>query len=333
MITYSLGTHTDSPWRPSKRGVMQMRSRSWVVFGLLASLAAFPPAAAGSGRRVAPRDDAIRFGSDLNQGLKNARVQNLPLFLAFGAVWCPVCRVMESTTLLEPSIQALAAEFVWVRIAIDRDVSLAQEWGVEATPTVFLLDPQGNPRLQIVGGASGDELAGLLHGFLEDLAKAAVSGEPVPAAAYEYTALTSKPGGFRGKSICFSHVGYGPLGIRSQSPFQSLRLSPLPRTPSTLARGEHQLRLGTTWVNLWAVEETRFDPADGVLGPYVVDSETFDLDLSYAYGLGDTVQIELAYEQRCRFGGILDGFIEGFMTSSGLTRAAATAGREIRPSS
>ena len=31
------------------------------------------------------------------------------VFLAFGAVWCPVCRRMEEVTLLEPSMQALAS--------------------------------------------------------------------------------------------------------------------------------------------------------------------------------------------------------------------------------
>ena len=77
-----------------------------VGFGLLASLAATLPASAGSGRRVAPQDRAIRFVSDLNQALEGAKARNLPLFLAFGAVWCPVCRVMESTTLLETSVQA-----------------------------------------------------------------------------------------------------------------------------------------------------------------------------------------------------------------------------------
>lgn len=299
---------------------MPILSRTLVI-GLVAALIVVPAAAAEDGRRVAAKDSAISFTSDLDKALETALVRGLPLYLAFGAAWCPVCREMEATTLLDPPIQALADDFVWVTIDIDRDVTLAREWGVEATPTIFLLDPGGNARLRIVGGTGADELAALLKGFLKDLDEAATAGEPVPAHAFQYSELTVKPGGFRGKSICFSHVGYGPLGIRSQSPFQALRLAILSRTPSTLARGEHQARVGASWVNLWAVDQGVFDPASGVLGPYVFDSEAFDLDVAYGYGLGDTVQIEVAYEHRWRFGGVMDGFVEGFHDLFGIEQS------------
>jgi thiol-disulfide isomerase/thioredoxin len=258
------------------------------------------------------KNSAIHFTSDLEAALLTAKTDDRPVYLAFGAAWCPVCREMQSKTLLEPPVQALAEAFIWVAIDIDRNVTLANEWGVEATPTIFLLEPSGNPRLRIVGGTGADDLASMLEEFLDDLETGAATGEPVPAQAFEHTALISKPGGFRGKSICFSNVGYGPLSLRSQSPFQSLRLGILPRTPSTLARGEHQMRIAATWANVWANEDRQFDPENGVLGPFLLDYESLDANISYAYGLSDTFQIELEYEQRWRFGGVMDGFIEGF---------------------
>jgi thiol-disulfide isomerase/thioredoxin len=288
---------------------------------VIATAAGSLPAVADEGR-VAKRDSAIAFSNDLDGALDLAKATDKPVFLAFGAVWCPVCRQLEDKTMLEQPLQALAGDFVWVKIDVDRNMTLAREWGVEATPTVFLLDPAGGRRHEIVGGASADELAALLQAFLDELGGA----EPEAADAgggviFERTQLTMTPQGYRGKSICFSHVGYGPIVMRSQSPFQALRLGIVPRTPSTLARGEHQLRAEFTWANTWTNNQATFDPANGDLGEFLLDFESLDASLSYAYGMSDTLQIELEYEQRWRFGGVLDGFIEGFHDLFGLGQA------------
>jgi thiol-disulfide isomerase/thioredoxin len=294
-------------------------ARTAAVLSLIVALG-LPAAAAPD--RVKKRDSAIAFSDNLDSALERAQATGTPVFLAFGAAWCPVCRTLEEKTLLDPSIQTLADRFIWVKIDIDRNMTLAREWGVEATPTIFLLDPAGNRRHEIVGGASADELAGILRSFLGEL-----GAEPVPDAAatptnvFRHSQLTVTPGGFRGRSICFSHVGYGPLAIRSQSPFQALRLGIVPRTPSTLSRGEQQLRVGGTWANTWANDEATFDPASGDLGDFLLDFESVDSSLAYAYGFSDTLQIELDYEQLWRFGGVMDGFIEGFHDLFGIDQA------------
>jgi thiol-disulfide isomerase/thioredoxin len=290
------------------------------ALAVAAILALSQPAAADS-QRVRKHDSAIHFTHDLDGALEQARSAGKPIFLAFGAVWCPVCRRMEEVTLLEPLVQALADDFIWVKLDIDRALSLAREWGVEATPTIFLLDPAGNSRRRIVGGASAEELSATMNRFLTELAASATAGETEETETFQHTQLTVKPDGFRGKSVCFSHVGYGPLSIRSQSPFQSLRLGIVPRTPSTLGRGQHQARIGGTWSNTWTNDDATFDPAGGDLGEFLLDFETLDLSLAYSYGISDTFQIEVEYEQRSRFGGVMDGFIEGFHDLFGLGQA------------
>jgi thiol-disulfide isomerase/thioredoxin len=302
--------------RPSCSKKMWMTTTVAVVMVLALSL----PATADSGR-VKKRDSALDFTNDLDNALEQARADDKPVYLAFGAVWCPVCRRMKDVTLLEPPMQALADDFIWVHIDIDRNMSLAREWGVEATPTVFLLDPEGHSRRKIVGGASAEELSAMLRQFLAEFSAEAMTGEAEEADVFQHTQLTVTPTGFRGKSICFSHVGYGPLNVRSQSPFQSLRLGIVPRTPSTLGRGQHQVRLGGTWSNTWTNDAATFDPANGDLGNYLLDFETLDASLAYSYGLSDTFQIEVEYEQRSRFGGAMDGFIEGFHDLFGLGQA------------
>ena len=124
-----------------------------------------------------------------------------------------------------------------------------------------------------------------------------------------------------------SHVGYGPLSVRVQSAYQSLRLGILPRTPSSLDRGEHQLRLGATWSNIWAISARAFNPAVGEYGDRLLDFETVDGHISYAYGLSGKIQLESEYEQRWRFGGALDGAIEGFHDLFGIDQN----GRDLYP--
>ncbi len=309
--------------------VRRFRSSSFVrAAAVLTIIVAFGLPAAAAPDRVKKRDSAIEFSGDLDRALERAEAAGAPVFLAFGAVWCPVCREMEERTLLEPAIQSLAGELIWVKIDVDRNMSMAREWGVEMTPTIFLLDPAGARRHEIVGGASADELAAILRGFLAELGvEPSTADAETPIDVFSSSQLTVTPAGFRGRSICFSHVGYGPLGIRSQSPFQSLRLGITPRTPSTLSSGEHQLRVGGTWANTWANDEATFDPVGGDLGDFLLDFESFDASLAYAYGLFDTLQLELELEQRWRFGGVMDSFIEGFHDLFSLGQA----GREEFP--
>lgn len=132
---------------------------SWVTAAVAVMLAVSVPVAAESGR-VKKRDSAIEFSHDLESALELAKAASKPVYLAFGAEWCPVCRRMNEVTLLEPPMQALADDFIWVAIDIDHNMSLAREWAVEATPTIFLLDASGHSRRKIVGGASAAETSG-----------------------------------------------------------------------------------------------------------------------------------------------------------------------------
>lgn len=275
---------------------MPVSRRAWTLFALIVLLFVAMPSTAGEGR-VKLKDSAIPFVSDLEQALETAKAGEKPVYLAFGATWCPVCRQLKEKTLLEPPMQALADGFVWVFIDIDRNITLARTWGVKAVPTIFLLDPAGNARRKIIGGAEADQLAATLKEFLDDLDTETAAGEPVPVQTFRNSALTETPSGFRGKSVCFSNVGYGPLSVRSQSPFQSLRLGILPRTPSTLARGEHQVRVGATWVNQWANDGGRFDPANGVLGPYVLDYESLDANIA-SFDNSPDFGVHAAFTQR-----------------------------------
>lgn len=114
--------------------------------------------------------------------------------------------------------------------------------------------------------------------------------------------------GYRERANCLSQVGYGPLNLPSQSPFQGLRAGVRPRTPSTLARGRREVQATATWTSLWSVDDD-----SGELGrDFFIDHETLQTRVGVAFGLTDRLQIEGALEVRSRFGGLMDGPIESW---------------------
>ena len=111
-----------------------------------------------------------------------------------------------------------------------------------------------------------------------------------------------------GDSFCADNVGFGPLGLSSQSPFQSLRLVLVPRPPSTLPRGVFSARLLETLSNIWSYKKDS----------YLLDYEMLNSRLDVAYGISDKFLVEAAFEDRRYFGGILDGFISDFHHAFGI---------------
>lgn len=97
------------------------------------------------------------------------------------------------------------------------------------------------------------------------------------------------------------HFGLGPFQLRSQSPAHSLRLSLLPTVPGKIIPGRFQARLGGTWTNVWADDES-----------YLLDYEMFDTDVALGYGISPRLLISLSYDRRDYFGGAMDGFIQNF---------------------
>lgn len=258
-----------------------------------------------SGEPTSRVEHPVQLSGDLSEIFARAKQSGKPIILIFGAVWCPHCRKMKRDTIETSEIRALADKFHWAYVEVDKNASIARSYDIRVIPQVYLLDSAGNARSRIIGRVGPVEFRRHLEGFLEEMAKEDSEVHPGPPDVSGFNAeteVTWTPRGYRGHSICFSHVGYGPLRIKSQSPFQAFRLGLVPRTPSTLVQGEFELRANGTWVNIWARQS--FD--------YLLDYETLDLTFSAAYGITDYLQAEIEFGNRSRFGGEMDGFIQGF---------------------
>jgi hypothetical protein len=118
-------------------------------------------------------------------------------------------------------------------------------------------------------------------------------------------------------NLCVADVGFGPLRLKSQSPFQSLRMGITPLAPSTITKSEWEFFLAGTLANVWANGE----------GDYMLDYETSNIQMSIAYGMTQTFKLEIGYEEQRYFGGILDGFIIAFHDTFGIDQT----GRDKAP--
>lgn len=301
--------HIKGPFRVQVDRVMRLLQSSlvpttWVLFGLLLFTPvsqAMPPSTATIASQEqnasSPLDSVVR---GLERTLETARNSNQRAVVVFGAIWCAPCREFRAKTLPNPEVVAALDGYVFGVVDIDRHPDIAREYGVVATPTIVLFDADGTVLAKLQGDSGPATFASLLRGDWEGGDSA-----DFPSNA---TSLIWTPSGFRGESICFSHVGYGPLRVSSQSIGNALRLSLEPRTPSTLLEGQYEVRWTETLTNYWAFSEDQ----------YRLDFGTLHSQLALGYGLTDTVQVEVAVLDYRRFDSVLDGITNGFHSLFGL---------------
>jgi len=94
--------------------------------------------------------------------------------------------------------------------------------------------------------------------------------------------------------------GLGKLGIRSQSPAQSLRMTFPMLIPGNIKPGWGS-HIHFSWVNIWAKEKE-----------FQLDYEMLDSSLAVSYGFNKRFGLAMAFDNRNCFGGALDSFIQGF---------------------
>jgi len=261
-------------------------------------------------REAVAQEGKIEWMDDLPSALARGARENKPVVICFVASWCSACAGFEKGALSSAEVNALANRFIWVKLDVERNVSLARTYDIRATPRIDVLEPGGKTRLRILGSLPAQDFRKHLDLFLAGPKESAMPAMlDVEGAAS--TSLSDTPIGFRGLSICYSNVGYGPLRLASQSPFQSIRFGVVPRTPSTLAEGQWEVHLSETWTNAFV-----YDP-----GSTLLDYEMLDTRASVAYGVIDELELELEFENRAAYGGIMDRFINAFHRTFGLTDA------------
>ena len=105
------------------------------------------------------------FPGSVEKALILAKKQNKPLFLYWGAIWCPPCNRIRKTIFTRPLFREKVKQFV--AVYLDGDTSQADEWGeklkAESYPTLLILSSQGKELIRLPVQGTADEYVKLME--------------------------------------------------------------------------------------------------------------------------------------------------------------------------
>ena len=112
------------------------------------------------------------YDGTVEEAFAEAERSAKPLFLYWGAVWCPPCNLMKSTLFQQPEFIATTRDFV--AVYLDGDTRRAQVWGEKhdavGYPTVIVFDSQGNQLTRLPGTLTAESFMAALDDARSDLA-------------------------------------------------------------------------------------------------------------------------------------------------------------------
>lgn len=113
------------------------------------------------------------FGGSVDGAFALARQSDKPLFLYWGAVWCPPCEEIKQTVFKDPGF--IAQSELFVPVYLDGDTPRAQTWGerfaVQGYPTMIVFNPAGEEVTRIPGAIDVERYNTVLQLSLNGLKK------------------------------------------------------------------------------------------------------------------------------------------------------------------
>ena len=94
------------------------------------------------------------YDGTVDSAFELARVSEKPLFLYWGAVWCPPCQEIKNTVFKSPQFVARSKLFIPVYLDgdIDDTQAIGERFGVQGYPTMIVFSPMGEEVTRIPGG-------------------------------------------------------------------------------------------------------------------------------------------------------------------------------------
>jgi thioredoxin-related protein len=98
------------------------------------------------------------------RGMEEARKQERPALIVFGAAWCGWCSLMERDVLTDSRVVKLVADFVPIHVDVEKDPKTAFLYSVSALPRIVVLNKYG----EIIADRTGYMDAAQLYDVLKE---------------------------------------------------------------------------------------------------------------------------------------------------------------------
>ena len=120
-----------------------------VVFGAVLALTAVS-------KWMTPAE-LVPWRGDLSAAQTESRASNKPILLYFTAEWCGPCQEMRRRVWSDAAVAEATKSVIPVRLDVDREPKLAQQYRVDAMPTFLMLSPGGEVSRTHVGAMEAQE--------------------------------------------------------------------------------------------------------------------------------------------------------------------------------
>ncbi len=110
------------------------------------------------------------FTGSVQEAFASAEANHRPVFLFWGAAWCPYCQQLKSSVFTRRDF--IEKSRLFVPVYLDGDEAGAQKWGetlkVSGYPTVLILRADGTELMRVAGGMDVERYTELLNLALAD---------------------------------------------------------------------------------------------------------------------------------------------------------------------
>ena len=126
--------------------------------------------------------DAVWHKGKVEEAFRLSKKENKPMFMYWGAIWCPPCNEIKDQVFSKPRFGELMEQYI--PVYLDGDTEEAQIWADKLQafgyPTILVFSPEGKELVRISGGVNLQEfelaLGGAQNRSLEELIAKAQSG-------------------------------------------------------------------------------------------------------------------------------------------------------------
>ncbi|MCC7553234.1 MAG: thioredoxin family protein [Methanobacteriaceae archaeon] len=100
----------------------------------------------------------LNISTNLTQSLNDSEKLNKPVMIFFTSDSCYYCDEFKDKTLSDDRVVSkINNEYIFVSVNIKNDPQSAQEFEAYSTPTIVILNPEGDETFRLVGYKSPDE--------------------------------------------------------------------------------------------------------------------------------------------------------------------------------